>query len=387
MKLLLALFPAALLSFASVASADQMAVPAPKAPRARPAPAQVAKPAPEKVAELSKPVEVAKPEKAVAKTPRPKLNTVDIFDRLPKAKLEIPKTLTMPKSVAASEKVAGIYLETPPHFKSSGQTASYAMLYASKEAATARNNGTPEAGAPTCFMNAYPNQNADINWSGSLGTSTSIQNYKNANYSHSPQYGTVTLVRSDRIVKEDDSKLTYEVKLAFVDAETMGARVHSTQTLEFSLVDELPGRVKVWGARSDDQVTFLVRRERHEKERFFHGPLMVTTNGQHNISGSESCPVLFSLKTGKNSASSAVVQLETLLSIDEPDSDETSREGGGFISSMPIRSGGPMRGFGQKEAKVRPMRIGVSSTWMSQDQKPVVSVTHGWSGRQRTQPI
>jgi hypothetical protein len=390
-RCLVAVLPVLAIGTSSVASADQMAPAPPKQ-----APAKVARPmakprpaipqelpaiegveAPQK-SKIEKPVQIA---------PLRKLDTTDIHDQLPKAKLEIPKTLTMPKSIAASEKVDGIYMETPPHFKNTGQTPSYAMLYSSKESAAARNNGTPETGAPVCFMNAYPNYNSDINWSNSLGTSTSVQNYKNASYAGAPQYGTVQLVRSDRIVKESGDKLSYEIKLVLVDAETLGARVHSTQTLDFSLVDELPGKVKVWGARSDDQVIFLVRRERHEKERFFFGPLMVSTNGQHNVSGSEACPVMFTLKTGKNVSTSAVVQLETLLSIEEPDGEDEASDKPGFISSMPIKSVSPMRAFGQKEAKVRPMRIGISSSWMSQDKKPIISVSHGWAGKQRTQPI
>ncbi|MBL8739885.1 MAG: hypothetical protein JNK04_02290 [Myxococcales bacterium] len=96
---------------------------------------------------------------------------------------------------------------------------------------------------------------------------------------------------------------------------------------------------------------------------------------------------MFTLKTGKNIAQNAVVQLDTLLSIEDPEGEEDDSDKPGFISSMPIKSVAPMRGFGQKEAKVRAMRIGLSSTWMSQDKKPVISVTHGWAGKQRTQPI
>ena len=388
-RCLVAALPVAALSIASVAHADQAPAPPPKAGKARPqarprvAPQQEM-PAVAGEAQIAPPKKVEKP---VQIAPLRKMDTTDIHDKLPKAKLELPKTMAMPKSIPASEKVDGIYLETPPHFKNTGQTPSYAMLYSSKEAANARNNGTPETGAPICFMNAYPNYTNDINWSNNLGTSTSVQNYKNASYAGAPQYGPVQLVRSERVVKEAGDKLTYEVKLAFVDAETLGARVHSTQTLEFALVDELPGKVKVWGARSDEQVIFLVRRERHEKERFFFGPLMVSTNGQHNVSGSEACPVMFTLKTGKNIAQNAVVQLDTLLSIEDPEGEEDDSDKPGFISSMPIKSVAPMRGFGQKEAKVRAMRIGLSSTWMSQDKKPVISVTHGWAGKQRTQPI
>ncbi len=322
----------------------------------------------------------------------------DVFASLPKAKLEIPKSATIPKSIPASEKVEGLYLETPPHFKSSGQAPSYAMVYASKEDAVARNSGQPAKSNPTCFMNAYPNYNSEINWSQSLGTSSSIQNYKAASYPGSYERGSVQLVRADRVIKEEAEKLTYEVKLAFVDAESMGARLLSKQTLELSLVDELPGKVKVWGARADDQVTFMVRRDKHELERHFFGPLMVTVNGRHDVSSSEGCPVVFSLKTGKGVANGAVVQLETLLGVSQPDEEdgeasdlEAQVPTKGFLNAAVGRKSRvappSFGGFGQREAKVRAMRIGVSSSWMSQDAQPVVSVSHGWAGRERTQPI
>jgi hypothetical protein len=313
-----------------------------------------------------------------------KSSPADTFDTLPKSKLEIPRTATLPKSIAATEKVDGYYVEIPTHYGGRGQGPTYATVSASKAEADARNAGQPIEGAPSCFMTAYPNYGSDINWSASFGTSTSVQNYSQASYPGAPQYGSVQLVRSDHIVKEEKDKLTYEVKIAYVDAATTGVRLHSKQTLEFSLVQEMPGKVKVWGAKSDDQVLFLVRREKHAKERFFFGPLMVTVNGQHVISAQEACPVVFSLKAGKGVATSAVVQVEALLEIEEV-KDEDAEEPG-FISSIPARHPS-MGGFNQLEAKIRPMRIGVSSTWMSQDTKPVVSVSHGWSGRERTQAI
>lgn len=313
---------------------------------------------------------------------KPAANATELFDKLPGGgKIDIPKTVALPKSVPGTEKVDGFYVEIPPGYGTQ-HGPSYAMVYASAEEATARNQGQDMGSAPpTCFMTAYPSYGQEVNWSASFATTASVQNYNSANYPNAPQYGSVNLVRSDRIVKEEKNKLSYEVKLAYVDAETKGVKLVSKQSLEFSLVNELPGNVKVWGAKTDDSVTFLVRRVKHDKERFFFGPLMVTVNGQHLISGAEACPVVFSLKTGKGVSANAVVQLEALLDIVDVD-----QEGGeGFISALPkMHNPG---GFVQREAKVRPMRIGVSNTWMSQDTKPVVSVSHGWAGRERTQPI
>lgn len=303
---------------------------------------------------------------------------LELFDRLPTGKIDIPKTATLPKSIPASEKAEGFYVEVPAHMKGQ-QGPTYAIVYGSKEEATARNSGQESPSPnPSCFMNAYPNYGAEINWSASFSTSASIQNYKTQSYPGAPALGSVNFVRSDRIVREEKDSLDYEVKLAYVDAETMGVRVASTQKLGFKLIDELPGKVKVWGAKSDDKVIFMVRRQKLDKERFFFGPLMVTINGQHVMSSGEACPVLFEMKVGKNVAASAVVQLETLLDITEVKDDEVSNPN---LPRLPTNST-PVR-----EAKVRPMRVGVSSSWMSQDEKPVVSVTHGWAGKERTQPI
>ncbi|NUP04930.1 MAG: hypothetical protein HOW73_02595 [Polyangiaceae bacterium] len=345
-----------------------------------------AKPAPAKTEKAASAPAASTASTTASTSSAPMLGATDVYDRLPKGKLEMPKQANLPKSIPATEKVDGFYVEIPAHYKYATQGPTYAMVYASQEEATARNSGQEMSSKPTCFMSAYPNNTSDVNWSASLGTSTNVQNYSKQSYPGSPNYGSVNLVRSDRIVKEDKDRLEYEVKLAYVDAETMGVRLHSKQTVAFQLLKELPGRVKVWGSKDNDNVTFLIRREKHEKERFFFGPLMVTVNGAHVVSAQEACPVVFSMKTGKDVSTSAVVQLEALLDIVDIDTGD-DQAGGGFLSSLQGKVAPDSGVFGQREAKVRPMRIGVSSSWMSQDTKPVVSVSHGWSGKERTQPI
>jgi hypothetical protein len=305
-----------------------------------------------------------------------------LVDKLPKgAKISVPtSTNAMPKTIPATEKVDGFYVEIPEHLKRQPDPYRYVMISGSKEQSEARNRGTMLAGPPTCFTTSYPSGGTEVSWSGSLNQSATVQNYARNNYGYGNQYGSVQLVRSERIVKETKDKLTYEVKVAYVDAETMGVRLATSSTSEFSLVKELPGKLRVWGMKSDDQVTFLVRRERHEKERFHFGALSVMTNGAHSMSSSEGCPVTFSLKTGKGIATSAVVQTETVLEVKGVDEDEGDKPG-----VLSLR--GSLPAFGQHEARLRPIRIGFSSTWMSQDTRPVVTVSHGWAGKERTQPL
>lgn len=323
-------------------------------------------------------VALAEPTAAPAKKPG------SLFDRLPSGKIQVPTTVTMPKSIPATEKVDGFYVEVPAGVAAMGRNngPTYAQVFASKEESTIRNSGQQQVDPVACFQTAYPAYSNEVNWSGSLGTSATVQNYLHANYGGN-QYGSVQLVRSDRVVKEEGDKLTYEVTFAYVDAETMGVRLHSKQTFEMTKLDDLPGKVSVWGSKSDDQVLFMARRLRHEKERFFFGPLMVNLNGQQVLSSSESCPIVFSLKAGKNVATSAVVQVDAILDVQDVNEDG---ESGGFMAGLPQRAA-PFAPTGQREAKIRPMRVGLSSSWMSQDLQPVISVSHGWAGKVRTQPI
>ncbi len=305
-----------------------------------------------------------------------------IIEKLPTGKLEYPTTWSPPKSIPASEKVEGFYVEVPEHLKRSTDPYRYVMVSSSKEQSEARNRGNSLSGAPTCFTTAHPSMGNDLNWSGGLAVSATVQNYARANYGYGSQFGSVQMLRSERVVKETADKMTYEIKVAYVDAETMGVRLVSSTTVDFALVKELPGKLKVWGAKSTGEATFLVRRDRHEKERFHSSHLTVLINGSHSTSGSEGCPVTFSLKTGKNVAVNAVVQTETLLEVKNVKEEEEDGKRGIMPSLQ-----GALPSFGQHEARLRPIKIGFSSTWMSQDTKPIVTVSHGWAGKERTQPL
>lgn len=306
-----------------------------------------------------------------------RVNTSDLHGKLSAGKLEVPTRMTMPKSVPATETDPGFYLEVPGGY-SRHEDVTYAQVYASKDDATRQSRGD-DPGPSGCLQTAYPNMGQELNWSGSMSSSTTVQNYKNERYGGG--YNTsVQMVRADRIVRAEGDALDYEVKFAFIDAETHGVRLHTSQLISFTKVGELPGNVKIYGAKSDGEVTFLVRREKHEKERFFFGSMMGSVNGQHMGSSSESCPVVFSMEAKKGVADAAVIQLEAVLEINDVESDS------GFLAQMPARHL-PSESDRQREAKVRSMRIGFSSTWLSEDTRPIVSFGHGWLGKERVQPI
>ncbi len=317
------------------------------------------------------------PAKAAAKVKAKRANTSDLHGQLSTGKLEVPTRATLPKSIPATETDPGFHIEVPGGYNRH-EEVTYAQVWASKEDATRQMRGE-DPGPSGCLQTAYPNMGQELNWSGSMSSQTTVQNYKNERYGGG--YNTsVQMVRADRIVRSEGDTLDYEVKFAFVDAETHGVRLHTSQLLTFKKVGELPGNVKIYGAKSDDEVTFLVRREKHEKERFFFGSLMGTVNGQHMGSSSENCPVVFSMEAKKGVADAAVIQLDAVLEINDVESDA------GFLAQMPARHV-PSESDRQREAKVRSMRIGFSSTWLSEDTRPIVSFGHGWLGKERVQPI
>jgi hypothetical protein len=306
--------------------------------------------------------------------------TADVFDKLAAGKLVVPSRVTMPKSIPATEKVEGFFIEASPNY-GGRDDITYAQIARSKSDAEAAGRGETASG---CFLTAYPNGgfgSSEVNWSGSSSAVTTVTNYKNARYGNGYD-SAVQLVRSDYVTKKPDGGLDLEVRFAYVDASTLGARLHSSHKLEMSFLGELPGQVKVYGAKSEDaeEVTFLVEREKLEKERFFMGGIMTAVNGQHSGSTNDTCPVVFSLGANKGVTDSAVIQLEAVLEITE------IKEEGGFLAQMPVRHQ-PEEGTGAREAKIRTMRIGFSSTWLTEDDHPVVSFSHGWIGKSRVQPI
>ena len=321
----------------------------------------------------------AAPTKAASEA---KPTVASIYDRLPEGELKVPTKLTLPAAIAKTETLEGVYVEIPDYIKKNPQQGTkYVQVFASAEDAKARNTGQPAA-ATECFMSAQPSFNNDdqIRWNGSQATSVTVQPYpKSYNYGAygaSPKdMNNVQAVRVDRIADESPEKVTLESRVVLIDAVTLGVRLSSQSKTDFAFIKELPGRVKIYGARSKDQMTFLVRRQKHPQERFAMGAMFVQqgTTGEGSASASDDCHLTFNMPVKQAKAATAVLQLEAILDIKDPTSDDDS------VKANPVALPGT------REGHIRTLEVGFSSTWMSQDKAPVVSLTHGWLGRERTQ--
>lgn len=307
------------------------------------------------------------------------------YDTLPTGKLGVPEQMDVPESIPATEHAEGFYAEIPDYVKGNPNPASrYAQVFGSKEDAAAYNNGSGER-TGACLVSASPGNalGGTIRWNGGFSASTSVSVYTRS-YSYGADgatpkdYVTVAPIRIDRVKNVTDDGLTLETTIGLLDVATMGSRLVQTTTMDFKHIRTLPGRMNVYGAKDGDNVTFLVRHELQEGERNF-GSLFGTLGNFQSISASDNCPVTFSLPVREATASTIVLQLEAVLEIKTVEAEDFS-----FGESDPppsFEAGLP------REARMRPMQIGFSSTWMSQDKTPVVSISHGWTGKERIQPM
>jgi hypothetical protein len=313
-----------------------------------------------------------------------------LWDKLPKGELKTPTKLTVPAVIPKGESVDGVYVEVPEYILKNPTAGSrYAQVFSSKEDAKARNTGQPIGDTGSCFMSASPafNGETEVRWNGSIGASVAISPYPKS-YSYGGYGATpkdminVMAVRADRLLSSTPDHVTLDSRVVYVDAQTLGARLVSEDKVDFALIKELPGRVRIYGAKSNDQITFLVKRTKHPAERFPMGGMFVQQGINGGMSSSDECHITFTMPAKASTAATAILQLETVLDIKEPGADDDKS------AVAPAAFEGPaMPGNGMREGHIRTMEIGFSSTFMSQDKSPVISLTNGWLGRERIQQM
>lgn len=312
-----------------------------------------------------------------------------LYEKLPQGSLALPTHLDLPESIPATEHAEGIYVELPDYVKNNpSPTSRYVQVFGSQQDRDAYQMGVGER-TGACLSSASTSNTAGgaVQWNGSFSASTSVAPYARS-YTYGPEGAVpkdlvnVQPVRIDKLVDVTDAGATLESRVVLVDAQTLGTRqVHSSRT-KLDLVQSLPGRMRVFGAKDGDGVTFVVHHAPLEGERSFNSMFGQQGGSFQSVNASENCPVTFSMPVRKDGASTMVLQLEATLEIRSADPEDFAPRGEVDLPpSFAANSDGP------REARIRPMQIGFSSTWMSQDKTPVVTISHGWTGKERVQPM
>lgn len=174
--------------------------------------------------------------------------------------------------------------------------------------------------------------------------------------------GGTRAVHSERVV-EKDGAFTLEVADAFVDPATRGARTIAKTKIPLALVGKAIGGVRVLAARDERKsgpsyVTFIVT----APEVVEPGSVMLVTHADQQTNARAQCAHLrVSLEAPtRTGGDSATVSIGTVL--------------------PPLKK----RHGDRDELRVRDMSVHLSVSKTARDKEPIVSVSFGWEGRERS---
>jgi hypothetical protein len=285
----------------------------------------------------------------------------------------LPTSEAPPARIPATERAEGFYPARPYGHDSrrggEGQVR-YAMVFGSEEMARSMTQGRGLGAAPddrTCFlspMNFGPRAGAGqpVQWIPSFQSMATV--------SVGAAGGTVQPVRAERFTPVADGRAELSVAHAWIDPSTLGARLISRGTQPFTRIATAPGGVELYAARAGDTLDVVVVNTAPQSVRSRVGGMVFQIPG--GMAGSQSgCGHLrFTLPAARGTADMVSVQGDVVL---DPGQTDPKRA---LIGSLV--------GVEPPETKVRTLRLGVSTSWSTRDPEPVLSVSMGWSGKERS---
>jgi len=202
----------------------------------------------------------------------------------------------------------------------------------------------------------------------------------------------VTPVHRERFVIENgEAKL--EMADAWVDPNTMGVRLIGRSSLPLKKVGEAPGDLTIYAAQERTHVQLVVRRHAKDDDK----PSDPSDfRDARNIARSRQMPLMVHMPSGTAEGSQCGFVRVTLHA--EKGVGEMARVESAEVSVSPLEeqpkartsalgaflgNGNAAQDLTMPEVRVRPISINLSSTWMTHDAEPVLSITMGWAGRDR----
>ena len=291
--------------------------------------------------------------------------TDPMFSALPTGKVTSPPSAKAPGSIPAREKVAGFFPVVP---SGQGPKTSYFVIASSEKLAKQMREGSGFGNDQTgCFSEDDVRGDGDgepKEWRSQLQPMVTIS------VDRERGGGTVQAIHLERII-EDGGRVALEMIDAWVDRQTRGARLIGRSTLPLALVKTVLGGGRVFAARDRDNVQ-LVFIEPQAEVRFGRQPLMATVPGG-GMAMSSCGHIRVPLKVEKGQGEAVTIMATLPLPSLEP-RDHTQAKSASKSESTE----------GRDEARARPMHVHASVSWVSRDKEPIVSVSMGWEGRERT---
>lgn len=310
-----------------------------------------------------------------------------------------------PEHIPGSSKVPGFYPVRPPEMgKMKGMNRQFIMLFTDE--ASAREVGSGRGfpggeGADDCLSDRAVDVDIDqdggpAEWSPSLQPLVQLAPHfesaeqRRAQGRNAPS--DVTPVHRERFVIENgEAKL--ETVDAWVDPTTMGVRLIGRGSLALKKVGEAPGDLTIYAAQERTHVQLIVRRHAADDDkpidpsdftnaraiaRSRQMPLMVHTPSG-GAEGSQCGFVRVTLHAEKGVGEMARVE-SAVVNVFPAEEQPKKKES---VLGALIGNGNAAEDLTMPEVRVRPLSINLSSTWLTHDAEPVLSITMGWAGRDR----
>lgn len=312
-----------------------------------------------------------------------------------------------PERIPATSKVPGFYAVRPPNpgGKMAAMNQQFIMLFtnesAAREMTSGRGFGGFEQGTDECFSDRAVDVDIDqeggpAEWSPSLQPLIQLApHFESAEQRR--QLGPkapsdVTPVHRERFVIENgEAKL--EMVDAWVDPVTMGVRLIARGSLGLKKVGEAPGDLTIYAAQERTHVQLVVRRHAKDDEK----PIDPSdfTNARV-LARSRQMPLMLHTPSGVTEGSQCGFVRVTLHA--EKGVGEMARVESAVVNVFPaeeqpkkkesvlgalIGNGNAAQDLSMPEVRVRPLSINLSTTWLTHDAEPVLSITMGWAGRDR----
>ena len=340
-----------------------------------------------KAAVIALAVAAATPDAALAgegSANRPKISS------LPDARLSSMTPTRAPAGVAATEKLAGFHVANPPgaNYGKGGQRAGYVMLFPSKAAEEATfgrgAGGLPPAPDGTCFALSHgePGPRGLFSNSSTMSVLTVPTNRDH--------YGAVRAVRSERLVPGASGRATLEITDAWLDPVTRGVRLARRASVSLVQVASGIGGLDVYAARDGQQAVELVVRTMTADLRRGQPGMTMTIIGDNVVNNSNCGHARVRLKLEKGAADMVTMNGELMLpSADEPKPPPAPAADAAEQPGVLARVFGstPGQTLRMRDIRLRQVRVSGSTTWTSRDPEPVLSVSFGWQGRERTMQV
>ncbi len=181
----------------------------------------------------------------------------------------------------------------------------------------------------------------------------------------------VQAMHAERLVISGDHAVL-ETRDAWVDPLTRGARLVKKTDLPMARVASLVGGVSVFASRGGGRVQFVVHAPKRGQSGGWGAGLLAERSDGENANSQQCDHLRVGLSAEKGDADSATVQLQVVLA------DEASQTPQALkfqaMAEPPARL---------RELRVREMALHLSSSWLSKDEAPVLSVVAGWRSRER----